>query len=118
MKNELIDSPPSGHIYTATEVKARLEQGMKAAGFSGVSGYSGMSCDIRTSQPERWPRAKGNLTRESLLVISKNRRDSIHDVPIVSHNESFIAKNIRELKEYFQALFVKTHHKKEIEHGK
>lgn len=110
---------PSGHVYTAEEVRmrlARLEQGMKDLGVlrrpfsSGVSGFSGIpglpglsgfSGRSASSDPHR------------IYEAVRYEQNPYADF----HEEGFMAKGIRELKEYFQALFVKTLNKKEIEHG-
>lgn len=103
--------PLSGHFYTDTEVRMRLAKKMNdmrqvfgSSGFSGTSGYPGVSGFSGSVNIRR--RAQDGCINPH-VVNETSSNDS---------SESFIAKGIRELKEYFQSLFMKTP-KKEIEHG-
>lgn len=118
--------PPRGHDYTAPEVQMRLARlenelrdlsGIRASilgnmGRSGSSGYYGSSGFSGSSGYS--PGASGACGPYSQIVYEQKAYDDF------SH-EGFFAKGIRELKEYFQALFaklVKITNRKEIEHGK
>ncbi len=97
--------PPSGHIYTAEEVRVRLSR-------IGSSGFSG-------NPPPDFDPAWTSMANPSDHLRQEMFERYKHPIAIAgSKEEGFMTKGIRELKEYFLALFVKTADKKEIEHGK
>ena len=121
MKESIGADLPPGHVYTAEEVRvrlSRLEEGMRDLGvlgnrhpFSGLSGFSGVPGHPGLSG---FSGRRGSASIQPQFDEIRYKQNPYAD-PVF--NEGFMAKGIRELKEYFQALFVKTLNKKEIEHG-